>query len=177
MVDRAHLFFPRTSDRRSIGMGAIRFLLLRSAVNAIAVRARRAERGGGLRAAKTLIPDALPRAGSVAYQASVQRRCRTRPSRLRIERRAGVPSCPAQLPRPGSELIAHGVELMRDGEIKALPGESIAPVCLPLQEACDFHAGSPQCSSIRWLRRPRIAFVPIPPCLRALSWPFHWLPA
>src|SRR5262249_62129518 len=44
--------FPRTSVRRSIGIGAIRFLLLRSPVNAIAAHARRAGRGGGLHAAK-----------------------------------------------------------------------------------------------------------------------------
>src|SRR5262245_34912256 len=67
MVHRAHLVFPRTSDRGSIGIGAIRFLLLRSPVNAIAARARRAGRGGGLHAAKTPF---LPT------------RCRARDSRL-----------------------------------------------------------------------------------------------
>src|SRR5262249_53339767 len=54
----------------------------------------------------------------------------------------GVPSVPAQLPCPCSEFIAHSVELVRDGQIKALPGELVAPVRLPLDEARNFHAGS-----------------------------------
>src|SRR5262245_12019491 len=92
-------------------------------------------------------PDTLPR-GILACQAASAQRFRPRQSRLRIERRArGVSSVPVQLPCPCSELIAHGVELVRDGEIKALPGELVAPVRLPLDEARNFHAGSLRCSS------------------------------
>src|SRR6266436_3725728 len=45
------------------------------------------------------------------------------------------------------QLIAHYVELMRDGQIKALPRELVTPVSLLMKETCVLHLGTP--------RRPR----------------------
>jgi hypothetical protein len=58
--------FLRTSDRRSIGIGAIRFLLLRSPVNAVA--SRRA--WGWIARSEDPDPPTRCRAGSLHYQAA-----------------------------------------------------------------------------------------------------------
>src|SRR5258708_12390369 len=51
------------------------------------------------------------------------------------ESASGVPSVPAtEAPRLRCKLVAHFVELMRNGQIKALPRESVTRVCLLMKE-------------------------------------------
>jgi hypothetical protein len=54
-----------------------------------------------------------------------------------------LPFLRTKLARLCCVLVAHCVELMRDGQIKALPRELVTPVCLLVKETRVLHPRSP----------------------------------